>query len=118
VDSIKEGYILDSSVLGMLTAFLPGAGLAYVSYLLTKKAAQSAGSAFSLISVVRMFLNIGYLAAVYFLAPMTPWDRIWMLAGAVAGLTLPMFFFTFLLLRQVSPPPKDTDINSDKGGDA
>ncbi|MBQ8642302.1 MAG: hypothetical protein IJ480_08810 [Clostridia bacterium] len=105
-------------------ACLLGVCLAYVNYRLTGKAARSSGSALSLIPVVRMFLSVGYLAAVYFLAPYTPWDRIWMLAGAVAGLTVPMFFFTFLLLRQISPTgtPKETDnhIHNDtsKGGDA
>ncbi len=49
-----------------------------------------------------MVLGIGYLALLYFAAPHTPWDSIWLLAGGAAGLTLPLFFFTLLLLRQVN----------------
>ncbi|MBQ8400609.1 MAG: hypothetical protein IJX14_01640, partial [Clostridia bacterium] len=59
-----------------------------------------------------MALGIGYLAALYFAAPYTPWDGIWLLAGGAIGLTLPMFPFTFLLLRQVN---KSTSVNDTSG---
>jgi len=69
-----------------------------------------------------MVLGIGYLALLYFAAPYTPWDGIWLLAGGAVGLTIPMFLFTFLLLRQVNgqstaPEPRGENNNPKEGGD-
>lgn len=72
-----------------------------------------------------MVLGIGYLAVLYFAAPYTPWDMLWLLAGGALGLTLPLFLFTFLLLRQVngqaagsvSDTPGETQ-NPKEGGDS
>ena len=97
-----------NSLPGAVIAALLGAGIAFVNYRLTKKAALSAGSAagasglFGLVPVIRMVLSVGLLAAAYFLGPLTPWDRVWILAGAVVGLTVPLFIFTFLLVKQVN----------------
>lgn len=52
-------------------------------------------------TLARQILNIGYLAAVYFLAPYTPWDRIAMLVGAVVGVTGGLFYFTYRLVRRM-----------------
>jgi len=80
------------------------------------------GPAASLLPLMRILLSVGYLVAVFLLAPFTSCDPIWLLAGAAAGLTLPMFFFTFLLLRQLKSADDSTETdkhaNSDKGGDA
>jgi hypothetical protein len=113
----KGGVNLSSSVIGFLAAFLIGTALSYVSYLLTARAAKNPSEKFAAVSLLRQVFNIGYLALVYFLAPYTPWDRIWMLVGAVLGVTLPMFVFTFLLLRQVKQPTVGRDGEDMKGGE-
>jgi drug/metabolite transporter (DMT)-like permease len=85
-----------------LLAAAAGCALAAVNYCLTKRAMEKNGALAGALSAVRMLLSAGLLAGVYFLAPHTPWDRIWMLVGAAAGLTVPMFFFTFLLVRRAN----------------
>ena len=88
------------SLPGMALALLGGALVAWVNYLLTRGAASRPGGA-GMISVVRTLFNAAYLTAVFFVSPLTPWERIPMLAAAVAGLTVPMFFFTALLVRRM-----------------
>ena len=124
---------MPASLPGALIAALIGALIAYLNYSLTRKAAvsQDAGAGLSAAApVLRMTLDVGYLAAVYFAAPHTPWDRTWLLVGAVVGLTLPLFIFTPLLVRAVNRrtdegrtenrPAADRPESSDppKGGDA
>lgn len=99
---IKEANILNHSIVGCILAALPSILIAWINYRLTGRAAKSGSTSLSLVPVLRMVLGIGYLAVLYFAAPYTPWDEIWLLAGGAVGLTVPMFLFTFLLLRQVN----------------
>ena len=108
---------LSNSVVGFLVSFLIGTALSYANYRLTAKAAKNPSDKFAAVSLLRQFFNIGYLALVFFLAPYTPWDRVWMLVGAVLGVTLPMFVFTFLLLRQVKRQRIGGDGEDTKGGE-
>lgn len=107
---------MTDSIVGILLAFLLGAVLAYVNYRLTRHAALNPNERFAGVSILRQMLNLGYLAAVFFLAPYTPWDRTWLLVGAVVGLTLPTFLFTFLLLRRLNQSKADDSQN--KGGES
>lgn len=106
------------SLIGCLLAAVPGVGIAWLNARITSKAAhQGTTTALSLIPVLRMALSVGYLALVYFLAPYTPWDRVWILAGACVGLTLPMFFFTFRLTKQLSKDKRSQNQTNNEGGD-
>ena len=111
--------------MGALVTFFAGFLIAYINYLMMRKSSGKPGAAASLLPLLRTLISAGYLVAVFLLAPLTPCDPIWLLAGAAAGLTLPMFFFTFLLIRQLKPADThqetdnpDNPDNSDKGGDA
>lgn len=103
------------SIVGALLAAMCGGIVAYVNYHLTSHVAGNPNERFAVVSVIRQLLNVGYLAVVFFLAPYTPWDRIWMLIGAVIGLTLPTLIFTFLLLRRLKG---NTDDEENKGGES
>lgn len=107
---------MSDSIVGSLLALLLGAGIAYINYRMTSRAAVDPSERFAGVSFVRQMLNFGYLAAVFFAAPYTPWDRTWLLVGAVAGLTLPTFLFTFLLLRRLNQDKGDG--NQNKGGES
>lgn len=108
---------MSEPVVGLLAAFLVGLAISYANYRLTAKAAQNPSEKFAAVSLLRQFFNIGYLALVFFLAPYTPWDRVWMLIGAVLGVTLPMFVFTFLLLRQLKRQKTSLNGEDAKGGE-
>ena len=127
----KGDGVLSSSLPGALIAAAVGACLALLNFAVTRRAALKAdGSLLGLAPVLRMAVDVGYLAAVYFLAPHTPWDRTWLLAGAAAGVTVPLFILTPLLVREVNRRSSgsrtedgtahDRAGNSDppKGGDA
>ena len=116
------------AVIGPLLAAAAGCAVAAVNYSLTRRAMAESGGMIGALSVVRMLLSVGLLAGIWFLSPHTPWDRTWMLVGAAAGLTLPMFFFTALLVRQADASggkPHNTagsgetkqDPEQDQGGD-
>ena len=104
---------------GALIAAILGAAVAYANYRITKRAAEKSGSGGSLAAapLLRMLLSAGLLAAVYFIGPLTPWDRVWLLAGAAVGLTVPLFVFTALLVRQVNGGAKSDPPFPEKGSD-
>ncbi len=95
-----------TSWIGAIIAALLGASVAFLNYRLTKRAAESSGSPvrglFGFLPLIRTALGAGLLALCYFAGPLTPWDRIWLLGGAAFGLTVPLFFFTFLLTKQAN----------------
>ena len=93
------------SIPGLAAAFLGGALVAWLNYLLSRRALRAGGGA-TAVSAVRTLCSVGYLAAVYFLAPYTPWERLWMLLGAALGLTVPMAYFTVRLLREARRTPR------------
>lgn len=115
-------------IVGGILAALPGVLIAWVNARLTAKVAKSGTTSLSLIPVLRMVLSIGYLALVYLVSPHLPWDRLWLLAGGCVGLTLPMFFFTFGLLKQLNTESKQAETSAEeettpnsqnhKGGDS
>lgn len=102
-------------MIGFLLALVLGAGIAYVNYRLTSRSAVNPNERFAGVSLLRQALNLGYLAVVFFIGPYTPWDTTWLLAGAVVGLTIPTFLFTFLLVRRLNGTRDDESQN--KGGE-
>ena len=102
-------------MLGGIICALAGGLIAYGNYSLTKRAALSGSRNLTALSVLRLLISAGYLTAVYFLAPLTPWSRIPMLVGAVVGLTVPMFILTARLIGKLDREKKEQE--QGKGGD-
>jgi len=92
-------------IFGVLAAFIFGAVIAYVNYRISQAVIKNRPQMYSSISVVRQVIHIAGLVAVYFLAPLTPWDRTYMLVAAVLGMTLPMFYFTYRLMKKNDAAP-------------
>lgn len=88
-------------LVGVLLAGLGGVLISYLSYLLSRQVLKKKPSLFSAVTVPRQIIQIGYLAVVYFLQPMTPWGLVELLVGAAMGLTVAMFFFTKSLLNDI-----------------
>lgn len=98
-------------LVGALLAGLGGVLISYLSYLLSRQVLKKKPSLFSAVTVPRQIIQIGYLAVVYFLQPMTPWGLVELLVGAAMGLTVAMFFFTKSLLNAIRQDETGGDEN-------
>ena len=86
---------------GAAITCLFGILVSFANYRLSVRLLVKNPASIQISTLARQILNIGYLAAVYFLAPYTPWDRIAMLVGAVVGVTGGLFYFTYRLVRRM-----------------
>lgn len=93
---------MDFWLFGAVIFLIPALGIAYGNYRLLKGALHKTTNRILLIFLLREFINLAFLAAVYFIAPCTPWSRITLLVAAVIGLTIGLFGFTFSLLKTIS----------------
>ncbi len=109
---------MDKWYVGALFAALGGALIAWGNSCLTDWAARRSERWLYMLSPLRMLFSVGYLTAVYFLAPITPWERLPLLCGAVVGLTVPMIFFTVRLVRRTKREPENGTKERGKGEDA
>ncbi len=90
---------MSHNIIGALVTAVIGFLIAFINYSFSKKTLEKAPEKFSLITVVRQILQIGYLAIVYFVGTkIQVADVVYLLVGAVSGMTIPMFYFTKKLL--------------------
>ena len=107
-----EHWIVGAALAGLL-----GVLISYLSYLLSMAVIKKHPSLFTAVSVPRQIIQIGYLAAVYFLQPYTPWGLMELLVGAAVGLTVAMFFFTKSILAQMNEKTSSPEEKEESGGD-
>lgn len=87
-------------IAGAAAAAALGVVVAVVNYLLSKQVLLKAPDKYALITVVRQMVQIGFLAAVYFIGQkLENADVTYLLIGAVVGMTVPMLYFTKKLLK-------------------
>ncbi len=95
----RNGDCMNHNIIGALIAAAIGLLIAFVNYLISKKVLINAPEKYSLVTVARQILQIGFLAASYFIGTnLKLADPVYLLVGAVLGMTLPMLFFTKKLL--------------------
>lgn len=88
-----------SNIIGAVIAAAVGFLIAFVNYIFSKKVLLKAPDKYSATFVIRQILQVAYLVLVYFIGSKTQIaDIVYLLVGAVAGMTIPMFFFTKKLL--------------------
>ena len=88
-----------SDIIGAVIAAAVGFLIAYANYIFSKKVLLKAPDKYSFTFVARQILQVAYLVLVYFIGSKTQLaDLMYLLVGAVAGMTVPMFFFTKKLL--------------------
>lgn len=88
-----------ANIIGAVITAAVGFLIAFANYIFSKKMLLKAPEKYSSTFIVRQILQIGYLVLVYFIGSKTQIaDIIYLLVGAVAGMTVPMFFFTKKLL--------------------
>ena len=90
---------MSHNITGAAAALAMGLIIAFVNYLFSKKVLIKAPEKYSLVTVARQLLQVGFLAAVYLVSVKTGFaDPMYPLVGAVVGMTVPMLFFTKKLL--------------------
>ncbi len=90
---------MNSDIAGAAVTAALGVLIAVVNYLLSRQVLLKAPDKYAFITVVRQMVQVGFLAAVYFIgARLEAADVTNLLVGAVIGMTVPMFFFTKKLL--------------------
>lgn len=90
---------MNHNIIGAFVAAAAGLLVAFANYLFSKKILIKAPQKYSLTTMVRQILQIGFLVVVYFVGTKTEFaDSTYLLVGAVLGMTLPMLFFTKKLL--------------------
>lgn len=106
---------MEAPIVGGALAFLGGAAVSALNYCINLRTLRKKPAALANVSIVRQLLNVGYLAAVFFLARVLPWDYLPLLLGAAIGLTAPAVLLSLRLARINDALPSKTDENSGKG---
>lgn len=91
--------LIGTNIFGAALAFIAGAAVAALNYALSRYALTARPSRYLGTQIVRQIVQIAYLAILFMFGGHTPWDTVWLLAGGAFGVTLPMFYFTFRLVR-------------------
>ena len=90
---------MSSPIIGGILAFLVGFGVSGINYALNLSVLRKKPEAVASLSVVRQALNIGCLAAAFFLSRVLPWGSTPLLVGAALGLTIPSVLLSMRLAK-------------------
>lgn len=91
--------VIDNNIIGAIIAFLIGFCISAVNYAISKYILKKHTSKYPYLQFIRLPLQIGYLVALYFCSGFTPWGVDWLLIGGALGVTVPMLFFTYRLVK-------------------
>lgn len=89
---------MNQNIIGAVIVAAIGVGVAFINYLISKAILTKSPDKYSMTTVIRQIIQIGFLVIVYFASEKTAYDPMYLLIGAVLGITLPMFLFTKKLL--------------------
>lgn len=90
---------MNHNIIGALIAAATGFFVAFANYLISEKVLIKSPEKYSLVTVARQILQVGFLVAVYFVSTkVQSVESSYLLVGAVIGMTLPMIYFTKKLL--------------------
>lgn len=102
------------NIIGTAAALAAGAALSAGNCFLTLRVWKKDPGKLPSLFALRQFLNIVFLVAVWFVTPLTPCDRTWVLIGAAIGLTLPTLILTPRIMRTPHDPACKDDTGSDQ----
>ncbi len=110
--NISGDYMIQNIIGGAVTATV-GVFIAVINYLFSKKALTKVPDKYFLTTVTRQFIQVAFLVTVYFIGTKTQIaDTVFLLVGAVLGMTVPMIYFTKKLLslnEAVKPKEKESE---------
>lgn len=90
---------MQSDFFGAVSAFGVGLAIATVNYLLSRYMLKKKPSQYAVTQIFRQVLQVGYLVLLFVFGDYTPWDKLWLLVGGALGVTLPMLWFTYRLVK-------------------
>lgn len=88
-----------TNIFGAVLAFGAGVLIATVNYIFSRYILIKRPSQYAIMQIVRQFIQIAYLIVLLVAGKYTPWDSSWLLVGGGLGVTLPMFWFTYRLVK-------------------
>lgn len=88
-----------SDIFGAALAFAAGFALAGASYLFSRRVLRTKPDRYALSHTLKQIVQVLFLVALFVLGDRTPWDRLWLLVGGALGITLPMIWFTYRLVK-------------------
>ena len=91
--------MIGTNIFGAALAFAGGAAIAALNYVFSRYLLIKRPSAYGGMQIVWQTVQIAYLGALVLFGGYTPWDRLWLLVGGGLGITLPMFWFTYRLVK-------------------
>lgn len=106
---------MENNFVGAVAAFVIGAAICFGNYRLSDYFIKSKPDKFSQVSVIRQAIQIAYILILFFTAKYTPWDQTYVLVGGVLGITLPMFYFTYRLVKTANGKNKDKKEDENDG---
>ncbi len=116
---LEAGDKLKLNIICALITGVVGVGIAFLNYLFSKRVLLKAPEKYSITTVLRQVIQVGFLVIIYFVFTkfFQQIDFIYPVVGAVAGMTIPMFIFTKKLItlnEQTTLKLKDEE--ADKNG--
>ena len=100
---------MDRNIIGAALAFCVGVAVAWVNFAVSRHVLRKNPEKYAGTTLVRQLIQVAYLVALFFLGAYTPWDRNWLLIGGGIGVTLPMIFFTYYLVKLNDSQPGEED---------
>lgn len=95
----KKVFFIESNFFGALLAFGAGVVVATLNYALSAYFLKEKNSLYGASQVIRQVIQISFLLIIFVFGDRTVWDRTWLLIGGCIGVTLPMIWFTFRLVK-------------------
>ena len=87
------------NLIGAAITFVIGIAVSLINFLLSKYIIKRYPEKYSMSTIFRSLLQILFLVVVFIVGTYTPADNMYLLIGAVLGLSVASFFFTYKLLK-------------------
>ena len=108
---------MNQDIIAAIITFALGFVIAGLNYLLSRAILKKCPEKYVFSTIIRQVIQILYIVAVYFVSTAIPFNSWYMLIGAVLGVTVPMFFFTYKLVKlNQSINSKETDKEGENNG--
>ncbi len=96
----ESGELLLKTVISAVLAFIAGAGVGYINYLLTSALAAKRPRAAAAVMPLRTAVTAAFIAAAYFISKAARVSTVAVLIGAAVGLTAALLVFTIRSMKK------------------